>query len=186
MFGVEAMRVLHPEYVEIDAARPQHHVVEAERFEVGFDRRGGRHHRAGRAVKPAQKAVGPGERNAGAGLDVFGKAGVIGGGERQIVVHRIAARGQTQRPFGGDVQRVRGIFAGCVAGRVAGQHRQADVRISGAGQGAEFQRGENVHLWPMASISRRVVVIVRTTPLTCGDQASVTIMTFMVSPERLR
>lgn len=144
--GVEHLRVHRMEDFEIDAARPQHDVREAELLEVLLDDGGRRHYRERRLVEPVQKPVGRRERNAKARLHVLGKARVIRGRERQLVFERIRARGHSQRTFGRDVQRVGRETVDALAQPAARQQRQAYLRVSRARDGAEFERRQQVDL----------------------------------------
>ena len=54
-----------------------------------------------------------------------------------------AARRHAERPFGGDVDRLRPILAEAAAQRSALQQREADLRIGRAGHGLELVRRED-------------------------------------------
>ncbi|ABA51161.1 hypothetical protein BURPS1710b_1413 [Burkholderia pseudomallei 1710b] len=142
--GVEHLRFDRPEDVEIDAARPQHDVVEAEALEVVLDDGRRRHHGERRAVEPPQEAIGRRERHAEARLHVFRKARVVRGRERQLARARVAARGEPERAFGRDVQRVRLERVQALAQPPVRQDRQADFGIGRAGHRAEFERRDEL------------------------------------------
>ena len=133
------------EDVEVDAARPQHDVREADRLEVALDHDGRRHDGFRRPVEPAEKRVGPRQRHAGARLDVFGKARVIRGRERDVPAQCESSGGEPERAFRRDVDGV-GIELGKSARELpARQDRQPDVGVGRAGQRAELQRRDHLH-----------------------------------------
>ena len=80
-------------------------------------------------------------------MHVFGKARVIGGREREVVAQREAARGHARAALRSRCAARRDRTRGCVAlTSGAGKQRQADLRISRAGQRAELERREEAHL----------------------------------------
>ena len=58
-------------------------------------------------MEPAQPGIDRAHRYARTGFDVLGEACVERGGEAEPGAPRPASRGNAQRPFRGDVQRVR-------------------------------------------------------------------------------
>jgi hypothetical protein len=79
-------------------------------------------------------------------MHVFREARVIGGGEREIVAQREAARCQAQRTFGGDVQDVRIELPDHAIHPALRKQREAYLGIRGTGQRAEVERCEEPHL----------------------------------------
>ena len=134
------------EQLGVDAARPQLHVMETARAELGCQRRRRGQHRRARRMETAQprpgEVGGPALRHRQPAGDVVRKAGVEAGGERQAALEADAAHGVAERPFGGDVDGVR-LERVEPPLDLAGRHqRQPDFRIARHRQRPEQIRAE--------------------------------------------
>ena len=99
------------EQLQIDPARPQVGVLDAETGQLVRHALIGHKHPLRRAVKPLQPAPEPACGNARALVDVLGELGVEGGGKGDLVALTKGARGHAQRAFGGHVDGVdRALF----------------------------------------------------------------------------
>ena len=136
-----------------------------------------RHHQHGRRrrVEAAHEGVAPGERHADAGAHIFGKARVIGGGEGNAArAGRRRAPPSPAVPRSRDGSRRARTASACgraaPRGTATGGSRDRSGR-AGCGSGrARTPRPRG----PAARSSCDTVSMVRTTPLICGRQASVT------------
>ncbi len=128
---------LRGEALEVDAARPRHEVAEAAPGQLAPQ--AVRRHQCSRrrVVEPAHHPVGQPERQTGAGVEVFGKAGVERGGEAEAAAQGPAPCCGAERPFGGDMQPVRPEPGDDPRQPSSRQQGQPDLRIGRAGQGAE-------------------------------------------------
>ncbi len=107
---------------------------------------GRHHHRGGGCMETAQPA--PHQRfrhELEAGMDIFGEAGVEGGGEGDAMLAADAARRQAQRSFGGDMHRIGGEFLDLAGQRPLLEEGQPDFRIGRHGKGAPAQRRDHAH-----------------------------------------
>jgi hypothetical protein len=108
--GPGVMRVFHrAEAFDIDAARPQAQMPETMPLQFALQALRRHHHRRGGGVEPGEPA--PHERFRHEGktrMDIFGKAGVEGGGEGDAMLDADPARRQAQTAFGGDMHRIGG------------------------------------------------------------------------------
>ena len=95
------------EKVKINTARPDDRIANAPGNKIVQDSVCRGHHRIARSMEPAQKRVGPAERDTDARGYIFRKARVICSGESQLVASCKRARRQAKRPLGGDVQAIR-------------------------------------------------------------------------------
>ena len=91
-------------------------------------------------MESAQHSVRDVERNAPAGLEIFGKAGVEGGGEGIAVAKAPGSRRPAEGAFGGDVHGVGPEVRDAPADHRRSRHGEADLRIGGTGQGGESPR----------------------------------------------
>ena len=137
---------------------------------------GGDHGARPGAVEAAHPGVDRPHRQAHARLDVFGETRVEGGGERQP---RRRAQLRAARPSGPSVAMCSASgrtprSCGPAAAAAAATARCPDR--SGRGMVRNRSGPITSTTWPMARSSSTTVVSVRTTPFTCGAQASVTIM----------
>ncbi|MDT4848520.1 hypothetical protein FQZ97_826130 [compost metagenome] len=117
------------ELAGIDAPRPDLQVRQAAPHQ-DVAHRGRRHqHALRRPVEPAQVAPGQGRRNAHARLQIVGKHRVERGGEAPAPRQRHAARGQAQRAFGSDMQRIGHGIAQDAAQLPARLQAEAQIRL---------------------------------------------------------
>jgi hypothetical protein len=136
-------QLARPEQPGIDAARPPLEMHEPTAAQVGLDR-GRRHHRRlRRAMEASQPGIGEAQGQAEAGRDIFGKARVIGGRERQSTTQAITPRRQAERPFGRNVNGV-----GCQGVKPCrhapiGKQGQAYLRVGRARHRAEGLRRDD-------------------------------------------
>ena len=134
---VQSRILARPEQLGIDAARPLAHVGEAALLQLPLEA-GRRHHdTAGGTMEAAHRAVAPGGRDRQARRDVFGKARVVAGREGDPPAQTVAPRRPAKGPLGGDVDRFGAIGVEFGAELAGGQDRETDLRIGGAGEGAE-------------------------------------------------
>ena len=105
----------------------------------------GHHHGRGGRVKPPQGGIAPGKRHRQAARQIFRKARMEGGGEGPLAPHAIAPGGETERAFGGDMDRIgrEGIDHGRQAPAIP---RQADLRVARQRQGAKAIGPDHQHL----------------------------------------
>ncbi len=107
---------------------------------------GRHHHRGGGMVKPAQPAPDhPFRHHAETRMDIFGKAGVEGGGEGDAMLEADAPRCQPQRTFGGDMHRIGREFLDLARQRVALEQGQPDFRIGRQRKGTPAKRSDVAH-----------------------------------------
>ena len=105
---------------------------------------GRHHHRRGGRVEAAQPA--PHQRfrhERKAGMDIFGEAGVEGGGEGDAVPDADPARRHAQASLGGDMHRVGGEGLDLARQGPGGKQRQADFGIGRHGKGAPPERRDH-------------------------------------------
>ena len=76
----------------------------------------------------------------------LGEAGVEGGGERQAALEAETARGESERPLGGDVNGLGPEVLDQTGDPAAGKQGQPDLRIGWAGHGAEQVRRDQADL----------------------------------------
>ncbi|CPM42256.1 Uncharacterised protein [Bordetella pertussis] len=136
------------ETARIDAARPYLQIAQAApRHDVAH---GGRGYQdpLRRPVEPAQVAPRQARRNAHARLQVVGKHRVERSGEAPAAAQRHAARGQAQRPFRGDVQRIGHDIAQHAAQLAPRLQAQAQVRLGRRRHGTAALRADHDQLVP--------------------------------------
>ena len=121
-------------------------LVKPFRLELAPDRRGRDHHALGRPVEPAHPGVAEPERHGPAGADVFRKAGVVGGRERQAALDALPAGREPERALGRDVDAVGPTARKPRPDPAARAQRQADLRIARAGQRPELVRRDHLDL----------------------------------------
>ena len=97
-------------------------------------------------MEPAHEGVAPGHRYPDAGVDIFGEARVIGGGEGDVALEAKGARRPAERPFGHEMDRVGREQLQHVMQPRRREQRQADLGIGRAGQGAEAVGPEHLDL----------------------------------------
>ena len=122
---------------DIDAARPRHQVLEAALRELVADRLRHHQHRGRRRMEAAHEGVAPRQRQADAGMHVFGKARVVGRGEGDAAGQAEVARRPAQRALGHQMDGVGRIELQHVRQPRAGEQREPDLGIGRAGQRAE-------------------------------------------------
>ncbi len=146
-------------------------------FELLHHRRRRHHDAAGLVVERVHVAIaGPKRDPLEARVDVFRKLGVVARRERKLVLQANRARVPAERAFGGDVDGVRREGEEAVLDIFARAERQADFRIGDQRHWCSGSRParppRSRSPWP--SVRCMVLESVRTTPFTCGSQASVT------------
>ena len=150
--------------------------------ELGHQRRR-RYHRDRRGgVKAPQHRVAPGLRDRNARRDVFRKARRVAGGERVPVPPAVGAHRVADRAFGRDVDRVGRILLDAARNLAAARQREPQFRIGRDRDDRKAfrrQKFDGDARLPAAFASE---VSVRTTPLTCGCQASVAMRTRISRP----
>ena len=124
-------RALRPRAEErvVDAARPKPDPREAAAGQIGADGRRRRHHRGRRRMKIAQPRVGEPFGHAEPRRYVFGKAGVVAGGEDALAPEAIAPRQPADRAFGRDMDVVRRRLLDLAADPPQVRDRQANVGV---------------------------------------------------------
>jgi hypothetical protein len=150
------------EHIGIHAAAPAGEVLEAVRLEIEAYGGGAHHATRGRAVEPAQRAVGQADRDGNARAHVLGKLRVVRSREAHARLAAKAPCAQSQRPLGRDVQRLGRELENAAPDLFVGQQRQADFRVGRAGDAVEIAGGDDPHFVAEA--------------LVWGNHASVTIM----------
>ncbi|MGY4334449.1 hypothetical protein ACVWWG_008866 [Bradyrhizobium sp. LB7.2] len=128
------------EQMGVDAAGPQHHIVEAALGQLAGERRRCRHHGAAGAVESAQRSPDQRARHRHAGADIFGKAGVEAGREGQLALAAIAADHQADRTFRCNVDAVRVRLFDQLRDPRGARHGQPHVPIARHRKGAERLR----------------------------------------------
>ncbi len=106
-------------------------------FELAADAVGRHHHTARGPVKAAQQCIGERSRRDVARGQIFGKAGVVGGGEIDPGMKAPAARCDANRSLGDDMDRVGARFLDDLADLADRVYREADFAIERARDGAE-------------------------------------------------
>lgn len=117
----------------VDAAGPQHDIVEAALGQFAGERRRCRHHGAAGAQRPPDQRA----RHRHAGADIFGKAGVEAGREGQLALPAIAADHQADRPLRRDVDAVRARLFDQLRDSARARHGHPHVPIARHRKGAE-------------------------------------------------
>ena len=97
-------------------------------------------------MEPAHRGIAEGERQRKAGVEVLGKAGVIGGSERQGAAQALAARRDAERALGRDVDRIGPPRLDPLGDPPARPQRQADLRIGRARQRPELVGRDHLDL----------------------------------------
>ncbi|MGY3357596.1 hypothetical protein ACVWZK_004259 [Bradyrhizobium sp. GM0.4] len=128
------------EQMGVDAARPQHDIVEAALGQLTGERRRRRHHGAAGAMESAQRPPDQRARHRHAGADIFGKAGVEAGREGQLALPAIAADHQADRPLRRDVDAVRARLFDQLRDSARARHGHPHVPIARHRKGAERLR----------------------------------------------
>ena len=158
----------------IDAAFPHHRLPKALLRKLAFQRARCDHDVLRGAMEPADKAPHELRRHGDARRDIFGKARVIGGGEGKAGIDAPAPRRKAERSLGRNMDRLGREGADTPCDGALAREGQADLAIGRAGD--RNRSGEiTPTTCPCARNSAMVACSVRTTPLTCGSQASVTI-----------
>lgn len=125
------------EQVKVDASGPGADVFETSFGEIVAQALRGDHHALAGAVEAAEPGVGWAHRDAGAGVDVFGEAGVKRGGECGASAPCPFAGGDSKRPLGGDVQGVGAEVFDQPRDFSSGKDCERDVGVGRTGDGAE-------------------------------------------------
>jgi len=146
---------MRPEHLGIDAPAPGCQVLEAMRREI-LAHRGGAHHATyGRAVEPAQRAVGRPERDREARPQILGKLGVIGGREAYSGPQAKTSGAQAQGSFGRYMHSLRRKCRNMLFHPLVGEERQADFRVGRARDAAKIPGGDHADFMTEAAQPRR-------------------------------
>ena len=86
---------------------------------------------------------------------IFGKAGVIGGGEGKLIAFGKGSRGKSKRTLGGDMQMVGSKAAKLRRYPSAGQYRKPDFRIGRAGYREKFLRRDHLNFMAKCFLYRK-------------------------------
>ena len=173
---VELERVIRIEKFGVDAAAPEAELAKAARGELVVKRVRRHHRHGGGRMKTPQHRIAHRRRNDGADRDIFRKARRIGRREGKPAAAAIGPCRPADRPLGRNMNRVGGgrldpardlapVWQGNAQARI-GRHRRTEGNPSGVRKSTST---------PSADALRFSEVRVRTTPLTCGCQASVAI-----------
>jgi len=125
------------EEIRIHAAPPGGQILEAALLQFVAQRLRAHHATHRSAVEPVQGPIGECDRNRKARPQVLRELGMVGGGESQPAPQAVAPRREAERPFGRDVQRLRGERFDALFQAFPRQQRQADLRISRARDAAK-------------------------------------------------
>lgn len=134
------------EQIGVDAARPQHDIVEAALGQFAGQRRRRRHHGAAGAVETAQRPPDQRARHRHAGADIFGKAGVEAGRERQPALAAVAPDHQADRPLRRDMYAVGARLRDQLRDARRARHGEPHVAIARHREGAERLRRQEREL----------------------------------------
>ena len=172
------------EELGIHAPSPAPEIAEAAPCQILLQARRRHHHPARRRMEAPQRRIADGQRQADPRLHIFGEARVEGGGEGQAAAEAIAPRRHAQRPLRREMNgaRLKGIDQprrGAGAAGPPGESRDRWGRESCVKRSGEM----TFVSWPSWLSSSTVRISVRTTPFTCGSQASET-MTMRISSWR--
>jgi hypothetical protein len=137
-------RAPDPRTVEgvVDAARPHPDPREAAPGQIGADSRRRGHDRGRGRVKSAQPRIGEGFGHTEPRRDVFGKAGVVAGGERAFAPQTIAPRQPADGAFGGDMNVVRRCLLDLAVDPPKVWEREANLGVGRQRGGPHALRGE--------------------------------------------
>ncbi len=131
---------------EIDAAPPMPHLGQPVIDQRLADRRRRRKDRRAGRMEPFDIAPYPRRGHARPRRHIVGELGVIGGGEGLVLAQAPAPRGDAQRAFGGEVDRLRREALEHRPHARHARHREADLGIGGARQRIEEVGRDHPHV----------------------------------------
>ena len=154
--------------------RPASQIGEAVRLQNRKHANGRHHHARRRRMEAPEPGVAPALRNVQRLRQDVRKAGVERRRERQPMAQAVGARRAAERPLGGDVDRIRPRLVEHALHVRARPPRELDLAVAGT--------AITTTSWPRECNPCCSSSSVVTTPLTCGNQASVTRASFMRAP----
>ena len=152
---LEKILQARPKFLGVHAALPMRQIAEPLRRQFLAHRSRAHHAAHGGAVKAAQRSVGDLHGNGESRPQILRKLRVIRGGEAYAPPQAKAPRAQSQRPLGGNMQRL-----GCEGENVffdffVREQRQPYFRIGRAGDATEILRRQHSDLVTKAPQPRR-------------------------------
>ena len=135
-----------PEVSQIHPARPAHQALEAALAQVALQRRRCAHDAGARPVETALQGIDPARGQTDNLGGIFGKLGVVAGGEGPPLRQTVPAHGPADRPLGGDVDPIRTHVLDEARHLATAHQRQADRTVARQRHRPEFRRCQERHI----------------------------------------